>query len=426
MSHIHDTGLTLRTTSYRAREARNFAWGLFDQSLSSATNFGGSVLAARALPADDFGAFAIGFAAYLIALGVSRAWSSEPLHIRFSAASVSRQQSAIRSAAASGLAIGAITGLATAAAGMIIGGRVGNVLVVLAIFLPGLMLQDLWRFALVMMGRSRSAAANDGIWLISMLALFLALPNTSLSANTAIGCWAGGATLAAIYGLHQLHSAPSLSPLRWWTTHADLSWPYSGEFILLIGLGYALTFGIAARNGLADAGGFRGAQVLMGPLNILFFGAGMQVVPIMVRRATRSLNAVTHLALVSSTALTVISTAWGLAVVMMPQGIGMRLMGDSWAGTSHLLAIFAVGAVSRSVYAGPRLGIKSLGAASQILRTRLIIAPIVVVLGVGGAATNGAVGAAAGLTTASTLSIPIWWLSYRYTLRQQSAQRSAS
>jgi hypothetical protein len=61
-----------------------FGWGLVDQVLSSATNFGGSVLAARALSSSGFGAVAIGFSVFLLVLGIARAWSSEPLVIRYS------------------------------------------------------------------------------------------------------------------------------------------------------------------------------------------------------------------------------------------------------------------------------------------------------------------------------------------------------
>ena len=54
----------------------------------------------------------------------------------------------------------------------------------------------------------------------------------------------------------------------------------------MIGVSYALTIGVAAIGGLEDSAGLRGATVLMGPLNVLFMGVGIQVLPVMVRQVS--------------------------------------------------------------------------------------------------------------------------------------------
>ena len=58
-----------------------FAWGLLDQLLRSATNFGLSLFAGRLLGVSGLGVIAIGFSAYLIVLSFHRALVSEPLII---------------------------------------------------------------------------------------------------------------------------------------------------------------------------------------------------------------------------------------------------------------------------------------------------------------------------------------------------------
>ncbi len=403
----------------RGRETRNFGWGLIDQGLSSATNFGGSVLAARALTASEFGAFAVGFAVYLIALGISRAWSSEPLQIRFSAARGAQQQGAIRSSAGASLAIGVGVGLISGAAGLVIGGQVRGVLLALALLLPGLMLQDLWRFALVMTGRSRAAAINDAIWMTTMVGLF-AILESSLSAWAGIAVWAAGASVAAAAGSIQISAFPSLSIRTWWSSHAQLGWPYSGEFLLTTGVTYALTFGVAARQGLTETAGFRGAHVLMGPLNVIFFGAGMQLVPTMVRRAGRSLHSMSRTVVATSTTLVAVSLSWVLMIIFIPTRVGEMLMGDSWKETSDLVIVVAAGTVASAATSGPRLGLKALGDARRAFRVRLLLSPIVLLLGGGGAIISGAIGAAFGLSAAGVISIPIWWQQYHRSVLQIS------
>ena len=60
--------------------ARRVAWGLFDQVLSSASNFLVTIIAAASLSASDFGAFALATAVCIITVSVSRglasAWSA--------------------------------------------------------------------------------------------------------------------------------------------------------------------------------------------------------------------------------------------------------------------------------------------------------------------------------------------------------------
>src|SRR3954467_2589038 len=99
------------------RGRRQIAWGLLDQGLSSATNFGGSVLAARVLSTEDFGAFAVVFSLYLVALGLSRSWTSEPLIVRFAAETDAEQHVATRQAATTSISAGLVAGSFLAVAG---------------------------------------------------------------------------------------------------------------------------------------------------------------------------------------------------------------------------------------------------------------------------------------------------------------------
>src|SRR5262245_23563789 len=62
---------------------RRLSWGMADQAMSSLANFALAVATARLVSAEEFGAFAVAFTTYLIALNVGRHLSSQPLAIRY-------------------------------------------------------------------------------------------------------------------------------------------------------------------------------------------------------------------------------------------------------------------------------------------------------------------------------------------------------
>ena len=64
--------------------ARRASWSFGDQALSSLTNFALAVVVARAVTAEEFGAFGLAFSAYLLVLGLVRAVTAEPLLVRAS------------------------------------------------------------------------------------------------------------------------------------------------------------------------------------------------------------------------------------------------------------------------------------------------------------------------------------------------------
>jgi hypothetical protein len=152
-----------------------------------------------------------------------------------------------------------------------------------AVSLPFLMLQDLWRFALIMQARQRSAAANDGLWLLIMLLSF-AIGTLSQDCPLLERSHAGPSERSSRpLGSDSFNS--SCRPSRaeqwawWWQSNATSAARFALEFLLVIGVSYALTIGVAVIGGLEDSAGLRGAMVLMGPLNILFMGVGIQVLP---------------------------------------------------------------------------------------------------------------------------------------------------
>jgi O-antigen/teichoic acid export membrane protein len=395
------------------REGSNAAWTVVGQCLSSLTNFGGSVLAARALGVDFFGAFTVGFAVYLLALGLSRALSIEPMMIRYSAASTTDARNAIARAGGSALGVGAALGGVLVTAGFVIGGSVGGVLLVAAVALPCLLLHDVCRSALIMTRRARAAAVNDGVWLTVMSVSFLVLPLTGSRSATAFGAWASGAVVASAVGVFQLGTRPQLAIWSWWIEHRDLGLRYVGEFMTTVGVSYTLLLVVAIDAGAADTSGVRGVQVLMGPMNILFMAASSFSLPLLVRRlssaAVRPGRVTTLVSLICAGS----ATLWALFVLFLPDSVGRALLGESWAISRDVLPFLAAAMVAEGVALGPMIGLRALADARRSFRLRLAIAPFSIFTGIVGIVVADAVGLVATVALVQTIAAPFWWRSYR-------------
>ena len=59
-------------------------WGFADQAMSSLSNFGVGLVAARASTSEQFGAFSVAFATSVIGVGIARALVSEVYSVRYS------------------------------------------------------------------------------------------------------------------------------------------------------------------------------------------------------------------------------------------------------------------------------------------------------------------------------------------------------
>ena len=144
-------------------------WGVADQAMSSLTNFLLSIYVARSLGAAQFGAFSLAYVTYGFTINASRGLSIEPLLIRFSATNPLTWRRATARCTGTALLVGLITGACALVAGPLVGGTTGRAFVALGLTLPGLMLQDSWRYAFFAIGRGQHAFLNDTIWAVLLL-----------------------------------------------------------------------------------------------------------------------------------------------------------------------------------------------------------------------------------------------------------------
>jgi O-antigen/teichoic acid export membrane protein len=266
-------------------------WGIADQGLSSATNFGLSFLAGRLLGPSGLGVIFLGFSAYLIAFSFVRALVIEPFVVSTAALDRSEREAATRVCLTLVLGVAAILTLSMALIGVALGGALGRSLILFSPWVALALVQELWRASLFRDQRGRGAAINDGVWAAGML---VTLPFAWLFPSEWIiaATWGIGAAVAAIFGVFQLRVRPAgvVIALQWWKTELRVlgSWLAIENLILALGT-QALVFVLAAQLGAGDIGGIRAVEVVFAPMSLFGEAFAFPGTPIVARALASSL-----------------------------------------------------------------------------------------------------------------------------------------
>ena len=214
---------------------RRTGWGLGDQAVSSITNALLAIIVARSVDASSFGAFGLAFSIYSIAVGASRALCSQPLSIRYASAPPEPARAAVARSTGCALVLGVGIGAACAGSGLLIGGTTGGCLVALGATLPGLLLQDAWRYVFFTVARPAAALVNDTFWGVTQIALLVVIlevgrPDVGGQVAWLLGAWGAAAAASAALGAWQARTWPAPLAARSWladTATPALSWPAS-------------------------------------------------------------------------------------------------------------------------------------------------------------------------------------------------------
>lgn len=389
-------------------------WGVADQALSSLTNFGLAVGVANQVGTAEFGAFSIAFAAYLVALTVSRAVSTDPLLIRYSAASPDAWRAATGRATGTAFVVGVVGGLLAIAASIVVGGSLGTALLVLGFGLPALLVQDAWRYAFFAIKRGRSAFVNDLAWTLALGAGFALIVITGQrSIGAFVLAWVGGALAGALVGIVQSGVAPD--PMRaraWWREHHDIAPRMATEAAILSGAQPVTLSLMGTVAGLATVGTIRAGNTLMNAIHIATYGIHLFAVPEAVRILGRSTTALVRFCVVLTVGLMAISAAWGAILLALPDGIGRALLGVSWEPARTVLLPVTVLALAQAAQGGALVGLRSLAAARQSLRARVISSLSISTGAIAGVVVGGAVGGAWGMAIGLSLGSVYWWIQF--------------
>lgn len=394
--------------------SHRLTWGVADQAMSSLTNFLLSIYVARTLGAAQFGAFSLAYVTYGFAINASRGLSIEPLLIRFSGTDLPTWRRAAAGCTGTALVVGLVTGTCALAAGMLLGGTTRLGFLGLGLTLPGLLLQDSWRYAFFAQGRGYHAFINDTVWAVILLPSLVFL-RISGHANVFwfVVAWGAGAAVGAAIAPLQAGVAPSLPGVaEWLSRHRDLGPRYLLENTGGNAAGTARTYMASYILGLAAVGYINlAANTLMGPLTIVFAGISLITLPEAAKILRRSPRHLPLYCAAVSTALTLLALVYGAVLLMaLPRGLGQLMLGRIWRPTYPLVSSATLYVMSGCATTGALLGLHALGVARRSLRAVIPTTVLVLTFALVGALTGGTLGTMRYVAAASWLgTVMAWW-----------------
>lgn len=396
-------------------------WGVADQGMSTLTNFLLSIFVARTLGATQFGAFSLAYLTFGFALNASRGLSIEPLLIRFSGTDLPTWRRATAGSTGTALLVGLAAGACALAAGALVGGTIGLAFIALGLTLPGLVLQDSWRYSFFALGRGHHAFINDTVWVAVQIPLLVFL-KMSGHANVFwfVLAWGVAGNVGAAIGLLQARVVPNLAGAReWLSRHRDLGPRYLAENTGGNAADTLRGYGVSYVLGLAAVGYVQAAGVLMGPFKILFFGMGMITIPEAARLLRRSPRHLPLFCGAVSVGLTLLALAWGaVLLVALPRGLGHLILGSLWRPTYPLVLPATLAIMAMCATTGAGIGLHALAAARRSLRAVIISSVLVVAGALVGATTAGTLGTMRYAAAGAWIGTLVFWWQLRQALHE--------
>jgi O-antigen/teichoic acid export membrane protein len=404
---------------------RRLSWGIADQIVSSLTNFAVGIYIVRTLGAVQFGVFSVAYITYGFALNASRGLSTDPLMVRFSGTDPVTWRRAARDCTGTAAVVGLVSGAFVLAASRLLSSTAASGFVALGLTLPGLMLQDSWRYSFFALGRGVHAFLNDTIWAVTLLpALFLLKASGHADVFWFTFAWGASGTVAAAVGPLQARFLPRIGGAwRWVCDQRDLGFRYLLEGTASNAANLVRTYGVGVILGLAAVGYLQASITLLGPMTILFLGMGLVTIPEGARALRRSPRHLRIFCLLVSIGLTVATLGWGVVlVVAVPRGLGGRLLGPVWRQTYPLVVPMTLWLMGQAVSSGAGTGMHALGAAKRSLRFVLTSGAIISVFSLAGAFVAGVRGVAGGMAIGAWVAAVIAWWQFRVALGEHEAK----
>lgn len=329
--------MTRTRTAHPPRVRTAVLSSVADQGVAALTNVAVLVVAARQSTAAGFAVFSVVYTVFAVLLGLSTAYVGQALVLERGEPRAVR--TACRSAVVFTACAAACTGLPPAAVLWLAvpgGGELASGLAALGAVLPLVLTQDVLRYAFSTLRRPHRALAAD------LLRLAVAVPALAMQPQQA-----GPARLVTVWGLSVLPAlALGLTLLLPLLRDADtaprncLRRGHLGRrFAVEFSAGNAGTqlavIGLGLWASPLAVGALRGATTLFGPVNVLFNAVTGFGPPLLARTGGRARTA--RAAAVTGGVLAALAAGWGVVLLLVPDGTGRELLGDTWTAASALL-----------------------------------------------------------------------------------------
>jgi hypothetical protein len=415
-------------TPLEGSASRRTLWGLGDQVVSSATNFGVTLVAARALSARDFGVFAILITIYVLTNGVIRGLVSEPLLVEVSGA----ERSVWRPAAARAIVGASLLGVACGCV-LLVGAALASssdrgAIVALGLTFPLLTIQDTARFAALAKGEPKVALLSDGVWAVVLFSALVVLSGTErLDLEALMVAWGGAGAAAGLVAVALLRVTKAIRQQRVaFPKERGTGMRFAADYVISQGASLVTVIVLGSVAGPAQAGVFRLAQLVFGPLVVLMSATRLAIIPELVRIAGYSADIFRLRVVQVSAVLTASAVVWGLAAYLAPVGLGERLLGPDWPASQPLTLGLTIAVAAGAAETGLLSGIRVLQDAGGALRARAIVGAVTFLAAVVGALLDGATGAVFGLAATAPIGFALWSLQFRSSLARARSLALAS
>lgn len=383
-------------------------YSLFSQLANSLGNVMLTFVVARHASQAGYGAWALGYAAFMMAIAVARAVAGTPLLLHRHAS-----DDEIRAQGGGSVGIATIVGVVGSLAllgAALLATSARSGLWPFALVLPILLAQDAVRYVAFTRQRPTHAALMDSSWLLLQACAFVLLELTQQADATSITiawglCAAPSLLWQVVRG--RLHIRPSAVVIFWQSARAN-ALKLLADAAVATGVAQALPVVVAVAAGLAAAGALRGGLTLIGLVNILV--AGLTPMATLAARHEHDTMGSTRRFLIRWTMLLgLASLAFGGLIFLIPDHLGRQLLGVSWLAASALLLPLVLQSMVRGPYTGVPIALRATDRVGDALRLRLWTTIPSLAFPWGGALIAGANGAAWGIfasaVAANALSI---------------------
>lgn len=397
---------TLRPLRYRV--AGRLGASVADQALASVSNLAMSVVIASQVSLSEFGAYGLVFATYLLIQGGARASIGEALLVKRSEAPGLDARAVFGAGILVGLLGAAVSGLVA----IVLDGSLQRAFAALSVVILFAVTQDCVRYLGFAELRPMRAMIADTIWCVVQFSGYAVLIATGAATLVSLMLvWGLGALCSLAYQVNCYRARPSFGDAASWIVERrDLSPRFLMEYFTMAGVqqGSIFILGIAA--GLDQVGGYRAAQVILGPVNVIAFGAAVVVLPLAAQRAHALRPDVMKFSLVVSLSLAAITVTYVGMSLLVPDVLGELALGQSWSlGASLVVLVGATIAINNLSYGATSM-IRGMHQARASLLMRVAFAPITITAAALGAVHGGAKGMAGVLVATCALQCVGWWL----------------
>ncbi|MFI8163303.1 hypothetical protein ACIF6I_29250 [Streptomyces microflavus] len=392
-----------------------------DQGVAALTNILVLVAAARLSTVADFARFSAVYLVFTVLLGVSGAYTGQPLVLRRGGGEETR--SACRSAVAFTVLAAAALGALLAAVCFLVPGDTAWALLTLGLVLPVVLGQDAVRYAFSTLQQPHLALLSD---LLRLACVLGALGAQVYGASPArlITVWGLSALPALLLSAALLHRSTAGAPLvlRPMLRRGHLGQRFTVEF----GVGNATSqlsvLGLGAVGNPLLVGALRGATTLFGPLNVLFTSA-TSFGPPLLGRITEERRRVRATAALAA-ALAATAGLWATVLALLPDSAGRQLLGDTWSVAAALLPATGSQYAAMAVGTCGMLALRMLDPRTT-LAVQVVFSLTAVAFLAGGYVIGGVLGAAWGLFLGSLCKAAATWIRVARIRRRKAAPDEA-